>query len=246
MAESYAVALLAMLLAGGVAGLTGFGFALVSSPLLLLVFDPPTVVAVMLVLSLLINSAIALDSWRQVRVRPVLSLLPWALAGLLLGAEVLQVLGAGQIRLLAGVTVVVFALLMIWGVEIPGLGSRWGTAAAGGASGALSTSTGLAGPPVVMLFAARGFPKESFRASNAAYFLCISLAGLALFFLRDLLSASHLYLAAALLPAVLLGKAAGTRLLLRVSDELFRRITLALVLVAGLAAVASGLYALVP
>jgi uncharacterized membrane protein YfcA len=237
-------ALLAVALAGGVAGLTGFGFALVSVPLLLLVLDPAAVVALNLLLAAATNSVVVADSWRYVRRRAVLSLLPWAAVGLPAGVELLRVLDAEYIRLLAGAVVAAFALLLLRDVEVPGLRTRTGNAAAGLASGTLSTSTGLAGPPVVMLFAARRFAKESFRASNAAYFLAVSLAGLGLLFFRDLLSGSHLYLAVLLAPAAVGGKMLGTRLLGRVSDESFRNVTLGLVLLTGAVGIAGALYAL--
>ena len=54
LSASLAVALFAALLAGCVSGLTGFGFALISSLLLLFVYEPTTVV----VLSVAINVAV--------------------------------------------------------------------------------------------------------------------------------------------------------------------------------------------
>jgi uncharacterized protein len=53
--------LLAAFLAGTITGLTGFGLALISVPLLLLVYDP-TVVVLTAVLSVFINAAVAWDS----------------------------------------------------------------------------------------------------------------------------------------------------------------------------------------
>ena len=58
------MALLAALLAGAVSGLTGFGLALISVPLLLLVYDPVTAVALIAILSVFVNAVVVWDSWR--------------------------------------------------------------------------------------------------------------------------------------------------------------------------------------
>jgi uncharacterized protein len=145
-AVAFAVAFAAVLFAAAVSGLTGFGLALIAVPPLLLVYDPATVVVLIAATSLLTNTVIVLDAPRRVRVREILALLPWALAGLLLGTEVLRVADPDHIRLAAGVLVVVFAAVLMREVGLPGAGGRWGTALAGTSSGLLSTSTGLAGP----------------------------------------------------------------------------------------------------
>jgi uncharacterized protein len=54
--------LLAAFLAGTSTGLTGFGLALISVPLLLFVYDPTTVVVLTAVLSVFINAAVVWDS----------------------------------------------------------------------------------------------------------------------------------------------------------------------------------------
>ena len=59
------VALFSALLAGTVSGLTGFGLALISVPLLLFVYEPRTVVVITAVLSVIINFAVVWDSWRE-------------------------------------------------------------------------------------------------------------------------------------------------------------------------------------
>ncbi len=105
------VALLAAFSAGFASGLTGFGFALISVPLFLLVYDPSRVVALIGVLAVFINIEVVRDSYRDVDWRSVLALLPVALLGLFVGVKVLIAVDADYIRLGAGV-VVASALLL--------------------------------------------------------------------------------------------------------------------------------------
>jgi uncharacterized membrane protein YfcA len=141
------VALLSALLAGTVSGLTGFGLALISVPLLLFVFDPRTVVVITAVLSVIINIAVVWDSWRDADRRVVIALLPPAFVGVIAGVEVLRAVDPDYIRLGVGVVVVSSAMLLLRDVRLPGAGTRWGTVVAGSASGALSTSPSPSSPP---------------------------------------------------------------------------------------------------
>lgn len=245
MSFAFLVALLAALLAGAVSGLTGFGLALISVPLLLFVYDPQTVVALTAVLSVFINLAVVWDSWREAERRLVLALLPPAFLGVLVGAEALAVVDPLYIRLGVGVLVVFSAALLLREIELPGANTRIGTVVAGLTSGALSTSTGLAGPPIVLLFASRGLPKHAFRGSSALYFLPISLVGLAVLSYRGLFGAENVPLALALVPAAFLGKILGTALLSRISEKAFRVTTLGVVLLTGSLGAATALWALV-
>jgi len=86
---SLLVALLAAFLAGCVSGLTGFGFALISVPLLF-VYDPTTVVVLMAVLSTFINIVVVRDSWRDIDRGMVLALLFPAFVAVVVGVAILR------------------------------------------------------------------------------------------------------------------------------------------------------------
>ena len=244
MTASLLVALLTALLAGAVSGLTGFGLALIGVPLFLLVYDPTTVVVIGAVLSVAINLAVVWDSWRAAEGRLVLALLPPAFLGLLVGVEVLATVDPRYIRLAVGVVVVFSALLLVREIRLPKADTRLGAVVAGAMSGALSTSTGLAGPPVVLLFASRGLRKHAFRSTSALYFLVLSLAGLAALLYRGLMTGEHVPLALALVPAAFVGKLLGTALLTRFSEKAFRAVTLGIVIVTGSLGAATAAWAL--
>jgi uncharacterized membrane protein YfcA len=238
------VALFAALLAGLVTGLTGFGLALISTPILLFVYEPRTVVVLTLIFSIFINAAVVYDSWREARRRLALALFVPALFGIVIGAVILGVIDPDYVRLGVGAIVIFSALLLVRDVRLPGANTRWGTLVAGSASGALSTSTGLAGPPIVLLLASRGLPKHEFRGTSAMYFLPLSVAGLAVLALRGLVEVPEVPLGLVLVPAAIAGKAVGTALLKHVSEGAFRAVTLGLVILTGTLGVATAAWAL--
>jgi uncharacterized protein len=239
------VALFSALLAGIVTGMTGFGLALISTPLLLFVYEPKTVIVLTAIFSIFISGAVVLDSWRSAHARLALALLLPALIGIVVGAEILRTVDPLYIRLAVGVVVVFSALLLLIDVRLPGAGSRWGTLVAGSTSGALSTSTGLAGPPIVLLLAARDLPKHAFRGTSALYFLAMSLVGIVVLSLRGLVEGGDLQLAAILIPAAIVGKAIGTAALKKISESAFRKISLGIVLFTGSLGVATAAWALI-
>jgi uncharacterized protein len=242
---SLLVALFAALLAGTVTGLTGFGLALISTPLLLFVYEPRTVVVLTVFFSIFINIAVVWDSWREARHPLALALLLPSVVGVVLGAEVLRIVDPLYIRLAVGVVVVFSALLLLRDVRLPGAETRWGPLVAGSASGALSTSTGLAGPPIVLLLASRGLPKAEFRSTSALYFLAMSGVGLLVLAGRGLIEGGEMRLALVLVPAAIIGKIVGTAFLRRVSERAFRALSLGLVILTGALGVATALWALV-
>lgn len=238
------VALFSALLAGMVTGMTGFGLALISAPLLLFVYEPRMVIVLTAIFSIFINAAVVFDSWRDAHGRLALALLLPASAGIVVGAEILKTVDPVYIRLAVGTVVVFSALLLLRDVRLPGAESRWGPVVAGSTSGALSTSTGLAGPPIVLLLAARNLPKHAFRGTSALYFLIMSLAGIVVLSLRGLVEGQDIPLAAVLIPAAIAGKAIGTAALKKVSEDAFRKISLGIVIFTGFLGVATAAWAL--
>lgn len=238
------VALFAAFAAGTISGLTGFGLALISVPILLFVYEPRTVVLLSVVMSIVICADVVRDSFRDADRRIVIALVPPSFVGVVMGAEILRIVDPLYIRLFVGAVVVFSAGLLLREVRLPKAETRWGTLAAGFSSGALSTSTGLAAPPIVLLLASRNYAKHSFRGSSALYFLFMSVFGLVVLAARGLVETSDIPLSLILVPAAILGKVLGTSILKRVSETFFRKLTLLFTFVTGALGLATAAWAL--
>lgn len=241
MDRTLVIAVLLTVLGGVVAGLAGFGFAVVAVPPLLLAYDPPTVVAAVLLLSLLtglvvLPGALAAVDWRTAGL-----LLPWAILGMLGGAAVLQRLRPAQIELAASLVVMGFAVALAAGWRLPGAATPAATAAAGAFSGLLNTATGMAGPPIALLFAAREYGVARFRTTIVAYFVAIDLIGIAILLWQGVVGPGQLRTALLLMPGAVLGTFGGRLLARRVSVAAYRRVTLGLLIATGLVGLAHAL-----
>lgn len=218
---------------GLVSGLTGFGFGLVTAPPLLMLYPPPVAVVLTKILTLTTSWVILLDARRDIAWRTVLALLPSALCGLAAGIAILRLAEASTIRLVASSVVFAAVLLSLRDGHRPAQPAQrvhrwWATVLAGLTSGALSTSTGLSGPPVVFLLTMRGFGIHAFRGTLAAYFVVLDLIGLPAILTQHLVSRSMLPVLVVLVPTAFLGRLTGIRVAHRVSVPVFRRVTLAL------------------
>lgn len=231
------IAFLIVIGAGATAGLAGFGFSIISVPTLLLLFDPATVITLNKVLTLGTIWVILIGAWGSISWRHLRRTVPFALIGLFVGVSLLRVLDDDAIKLLAGLVVIFFALLLLRG-GVKALPERsWMAPLAGLVSGTLSTSTGMAGPPVVLLFTVLAVPVPVFRATSVCYFLLTDLIGFPALIAQGIVTRDDVILALLLSPAAIIGRMLGSRLVPFISPLAFRRATLGLLLVTGAIAV---------
>ncbi len=177
-----ALAAVAVLLGAGLQSATGFGFALVSAPILFALLGPQQAVTAGALLGIELSTLTLATERRipQVLGGEAFALVAWSLPGLALGAVALRELPDRALSALVAAGVLA-ALALRLRVRARGSGERvavpvrWGrTAVAGVTSGALSTATSLSGPPLVLLLLARGVSAEQMRDTLAAIFVALS------------------------------------------------------------------------
>jgi uncharacterized protein len=108
---SLLLAAAAAFLAGVLGGFTGFGISVVLVPLLLLAYDPATVVVLNGAISAAIAAAVARDSWRKADRPAALLLVPAAVAGKTVGTALFAKASQRAFRAAALGTVFLIAAL---------------------------------------------------------------------------------------------------------------------------------------
>lgn len=244
MSETLLIAMVIALMGGVVSGLAGFGFGLVTVPLLLMLYPPATVTTVGSSLVLASGWIVLLSTWRTVQVRTLGALVPGATIGVFMGTVLLRALEPALIKLIAGVVVILFAVSVLRGWRIDAVHHPLAAPLAGLASGTLSTSTGMSGPPVVLLFTTRQYDMQQFRGSITAYFYYVNFIGISVLILRGIVGWEQLEIAFRLLPAAIIGGFIGRRVLRYVSQSQFRRITLVMLLLTGTTGIVTALQSL--
>ena len=230
------LAALAALVGAAVQSATGFGFALVLSPALFAVMEPAEAVTVLLALGVALNLLVLLERHdaRWSRLPPLI--LP-ALPGLVLGAVVLAALSRELLQIGVGVAVIAAGL---WQLRDRTAVARVPATVAGFLSGLLTTSISISGPPLVLWLEAQALRPAEFRATLAAAFLALNVAGWAVLGIAGDATADAGELLI-LLGLVLVGYALGALAFRRLDHERFYRLVLVLVLLTGAASVVAGL-----
>jgi uncharacterized protein len=238
-----ALAAVAAFAGAAVQSATGFGFALVLSPALFAVMDPVEAVTALLVLGLALNLLVLFEGGRPEHVdwRALVPMLVAAVPGLAIGAVALTELSKEVLQVAVGVAVIVAAG---WQLRRRESRTHLAPAAAWGAgfvSGALTTSISVSGPPLVLWLEARGVRPEEFRASLAASFLALNLAGGIVLLSAEGSGAFDAGAVALLFVLVIAGYALGAVAFRRLDREKFFNIVLVLVALTGAASVVAGL-----
>ncbi|MFO7966550.1 MAG: sulfite exporter TauE/SafE family protein [Archaeoglobaceae archaeon] len=228
-------------LAGLTQGVTGFGFALVSAPIMVIFFSPKVVVPIVVTYGVLISLVIVVECRRWLDLRRILPLMISGLAGIPVGVYLLAVLEGGTLKVLIGAVITLFALAILTGFQKPVENEKLAFGPVGFLSGVLGGSTSMGGPPAVLFFANQGVEKQTFRANLVAYFLVLSIGAVAAFILNGLVTEEVTYYTATFLPAMALGAFTGIKLANKVEEEFFQRTVLFVVIIAGILSVASGL-----
>ena len=228
-----------ILLAAFIRGISGFGYALLATPLLTFIFDAKSVVVMNIILSG-VSSILALVYLRQhIDFRRTLFLTLGSIPGLVLGTSLLAMLDPSIIKLAIAVIVIPFTVLLLLGHSHQFKRDTLSCVMAGFVSGVFQASTSLGGPPVVLLLLNQGLTKERFVATIAAYFLLTAIILAGTFSSLGMITADLLIRMAILLPALWLGFYAGIKLLFRINPVLFKRIASGIVLVSGVVIIVS-------
>jgi uncharacterized membrane protein YfcA len=230
------LAALAAFAGAAVQSASGLGFALVLSPALFAVMDPEEAVTAVLLLGAALCALVLVESHR-VATHGLVRLLVPAVPGLAAGVLLLAALSKESLQVGVGVAVIAAAAWQLRhraAVRIP-------AAAAGFLSGVLTTSISVNGPPLALWLEAERVPPASFRATLAAAFLLLDVAGVGLILAREGADTVDPGRLGPLLACVLAGYALGAVGFRRLNAERFSAVVLVVVICAGLASVVAGL-----
>jgi uncharacterized membrane protein YfcA len=221
-------------------GILGFGSALVAVPLALLFLPKETVVSSMFMVGLSLNGFLSVRIRERISYRPVLFLFFASLFGMPLGVWVLRAIPLETMQVLVGCLVVLFTVLLQWGkLKLPQKGVL--TWVAGFFSGLLNTSTSMSGPPVLILLAGQGLPKDQLRRTLVSFFFVSGLVAALMLLLSGVMTLQRVSYGLAAIPFAFLGGYVGDTLSKRLPERPFRVLALAVLFVAGAYSVVSGL-----
>lgn len=227
-----------------VKGITGFGALLIAVPLMSLVMEPASAIALTGVPVLVSNLWQVAESrhfsWALRRFWLLfLFLVPATFAGS-------QFLATSDSRLSAAVIgsmVVLFCLLRLRpvSVDIRPRSEKWTAPVAGTLAGLIGGATIMAGSMLVMYLVALKLHKDQFVGAIALIYLCTSVPIYLTLSWFGRIEAGDMALSAALLVPAVSGLALGRQIRNRVPQEIFQKVVIALLLAIGVMLIARAL-----
>lgn len=214
--------------------LSGFGFALIATPLVAVLVGPKEAVVGLTIVGPVLTTQLWLRDRGSVDRGAVGAITIAALVGMPLGILVLTRADERTLTVLIAIAVIAFALLLWRGLRVP---DRPATdAVAGLTSGVLATSTGTSGPPIVIALSGKQMEPATFRATISVIFLIQSGVALLAFAFAGQFSQEAVLVALAGLPGVVVGALVGERGFRRLDHAAFRRVVLVMLLLSGVVA----------
>lgn len=218
---------------------TGFGFVLLTLPVLALVFGPHTAVVACVVVGIVLTAWGWWQTRADVSYAPMKLLMIGCVIGLPVGLLVFTRISERGLLVLIGILIITSALLLVARVRIPS--GRGALLAAGTVSGALLVTTGTNGPPMAIALQAARLTARQFRGTLQALMTVQSILAVALFAGTGRITSTVLTIAAVSVPAIVIGWYVGERVFRRLSAEAVRRVVLGALFINGAVLVASAL-----
>lgn len=221
-------------LAGGVQGLTGFGGALVSIPLLSLIMDVKQAVPLAILNGLIVTTTLAYTLRRQLDWRKILPLLIGSVPGIILGTGLLKQADPVVISRLLGVVLVTISGFNLFFSPRPINPPRiWGYLA-GFFSGSINATVGAGGPPAIIYTTLHDWNKDEIRATLTGFFVLNGYVTAAVHAGSGIITGQTVQLFAFTCGCVLLGTVTGSLISSRIGRQTYLRLVYLLLMGLGI------------
>ena len=242
-ATELAYAVLVVFFACTVFSAMGFGIGIVGLPFLFLMFDPATSIILLNVMALPVVILVVIRNREHLRPREIVPIVVAGIIGAMIGGWVLALLDIAEYKDIFGIAVlaVIIALTIFSMVRIPL--SMPSASIMGPVSGFLVglfiTGIGVGGPLLVLYFISQNWGRQATRAGMALYFIFMGTALILSYGLNDLYTPARTTLIIASIVPAILAALLGDRIAKSLTDVVWRRAVIVLVLASSAFALAT-------
>ncbi|MEM9582437.1 MAG: sulfite exporter TauE/SafE family protein [Pseudomonadota bacterium] len=216
-------------LAGLVRGFAGFGTAMIFLPITSQVVAPVWALTIMIVMDMIGPLPTVPRALRDGHPRDVLRLTVGLLAGLPVGFGLLTLMAPDVFRYAVSFIALILLAALIAGLRYRGTLTKPLIYGTGGIGGFLEGCSGLAGPPVIMLYMASTHPASVIRANLTLFLICANLSMLILLALTDFLTLTPVLLGLIVAVPYLLATVAGAAIFKPDYEKAYRNAAYAII-----------------
>lgn len=232
--------LLIILLSGFIQGLTAFGFALVSMPLLTLIIPIQQVVPIIVILSLVTNIGIWYDTRKSIDLKKYWLLILASLIAAPIGTQLILILNPDVLKVIVGILITFFAIAMLTGTNWKIKREKASFIFVGFLCGVLNGSISISGPPVALFLSNQEADKQRFKANLNMFALILNVVTVGLFIQNGLINKEVMFYISWMFPAAIFGVVCGLFAVRKLDEKVFKKLTLYLIIFSGLWTLLSG------
>lgn len=150
---------------------TGFGFSIMATPFLLMLFLPQEAIQINIILSLIISISLIRKIRKDIDFLIIKRFIIGSIMGVPFGITIFIAMNITTFRIGVSILLLVLTLLLMLNFRVKPTRNR--DFIVGGLSGLLTTSIGMPGPPLLLYFTGTDTEKEKLRATTLAFYLFI-------------------------------------------------------------------------
>jgi uncharacterized protein len=211
---------------------TGFGFSILATPFLLLIFKPIEAIQINLILSLVISCALLTKIRNDIDFGILKRFVIGSASGLPIGIIIFLLIDINKLKLGISLIILVLTIILMLKFRINQTKSR--DFLVGGLSGSLTTSIGMPGPPLLLYLSGTDTRKEKLRGTTLAFYLFIYFVSLLIQIIFAGTDKTIWISSGFALPLVLVGLYLGQLLFKYINQSLFRIFTYIILLFTGI------------
>ena len=227
------VAALALFFGATVFSATGFGIGMIATPMMLLVYEPQTVIVVAGTGGAGIGVWIISKSWRDIPFRQILPITIAALCGAPIAVFILKTADSSVLSIGIAVLIILFAIGSFIKVEreIP-YATPVGIVT-GFIVGVLLPTSGVAGSLVMLLLMTKKWERQTVRAAMAFFLLALMSFSIVLFAYHGLYTSERLTLIGVVIIPTVAGIALGAVLMRHLNERIFNYSIIGIIIVSS-------------
>ncbi len=150
---------------------TGFGFSIMATPFLLMLFLPQEAIQINIILSLLISISLVWKIRADIDFTILKRFIVGSVVGVPFGILLFVSIDINAFKIGVSILLLALTLLLIFNFRVKS--TRIRDFIVGGLSGLLTTSIGMPGPPLLLYFTGTDTEKGKLRATTLAFYLFI-------------------------------------------------------------------------
>lgn len=238
MMQEWMLASAIVLFASALQALTGFGFAIIATPLLLLIFNSLDSIQISILLSFLIAVILIPKVKQGIEYCLFRRLALGSVVGIPFGIVIFSLISIDNLKMVIGVIVLVITSFSLYNQYINRTNetlngkttvqfspNTYWELLVGFLSGIFTASVGMPGVPLVLYFVATGIPKETIRSTTLAFFGVVYIFCIIMQMVTVKIAVSVVANSLFLVPSAILGVIIGHWLFPKVDQSLFLLIT---------------------